>query len=291
MAGRAIRRRRRLLVAGVLVTALTVSACSGSAGRPTSNGTIMTVTAGASGAYVENFNPFVPSQAQPGIAGTVFETLSFFNMAERTPPTPQLATATEFSDGGKKLTITTRRGVTWHDGTPFSAADVAFTFDTIRKRPELNSNGLTISSVTATDDDTVVMTFPGPAYSELWRIAGRTLIAPEHVWAKIPDPAKELNPEPIGTGPFTLASFTPQTFLLRKNPRYWEKGKPAIDGMRFISFSDNTSANQSLLAEQIDWGSTFVPDPQKNWVSKDPATHLVPSTGIYQTSFVPNTTT
>jgi peptide/nickel transport system substrate-binding protein len=284
---------RRVFLTAAVAAALTASlaSCSsGGSGESGAQGTIISANTGASGAFVRNFNPFLPNQAQAGYGGTIFESLQFFDMAERRDPVPQLATDVKFSPDGKLLTVTTRPGVKWHDGTPFTAEDVAFTFDTIIKRPELNVNGLSLESAKATDDHTVQIAFSKPAFNQLWGIAGRTMIVPKHVWEKVADPASELNENPIGTGPFKLDSFTPQTFLLKKNPDYWEQGKPAIDGVRFISFSDNTSANQSLLAGKIDWGNTFIPDPQKNWVDKDPKTHLVPSAGIYQTSLVPNLT-
>ncbi len=283
------RHRRLLAPAAVVVTlGLALSSCSSTA--TSADGVIITANTGASGAFVRNFNPFLPNQAQAGYGGTVYESLLFFDMAERRPPVPQLATAATFSPDGRTLTVTTRDGVKWQDGQAFTAQDVAFTFDAMIKHPELDTNGLTLAAATAPDDHTAKITFAQPAFNQLWGAAGRTLIVPKHIWEKIADPATELNPNPVGTGPFTLDSFSPQTFLLKKNPNYWEQGKPAIDGVRFISFSDNTSANQSLLAGKIDWGNTFVPDPRKNWVAKDPKTHLVPSAGIYQTSLVPNLT-
>ncbi|WP_290050015.1 ABC transporter substrate-binding protein [Amycolatopsis solani] len=281
-------RHRRLLVPAVAAV-LALTSCS-SGGTSGDGGTIVTANTGASGAFVRNFNPFLPNQAQAGYGGTIYESLLFFDMADRRPPVPQLATAATFSPDGRTLTVTTRDGVRWHDGQPFTAQDVAFTFDAMIKHPELNTNGLTLAAASAPDDHTAKITFAQPAFNQLWGAAGRTLIVPKHVWEKIADPATEPNPNPVGTGPFTLDSFSPQTFLLKKNPNYWEKDKPAIDGLRFISFSDNTSANQSLLAGKIDWGNTFVPDPAKNWVAKDPKTHLIPSAGIYQTSLVPNLT-
>src|SRR5262245_42584948 len=71
------------------------------------------------------FNPFNPALLGPGITfSLVYEPLEFVNILQSTkPPTPLLATSSQWSNGFKTLTFTIRNGVTWSDGKPFSAAD------------------------------------------------------------------------------------------------------------------------------------------------------------------------
>lgn len=90
-------RHRRLLAPAAVVLALGLALSSCSSTATSADGVTITANTGASGAFVRNFNPFLPNQAQAGYGGTVYESLLFFDMAERRPPVPQLATAATFS--------------------------------------------------------------------------------------------------------------------------------------------------------------------------------------------------
>ena len=63
----------------------------------------------------------------------------------------------------------------------------------------------------------VVLTFATPQFTNLQSIAG-TAMVPEHIWSSVSNPATFADPNPVGTGPFKLGSFTPQGFTLVKNP-------------------------------------------------------------------------
>ena len=92
----------------------------------------------------QTFNPFSATSTGYTLHSTnlYYEPLFFFNILNpNQAPVPMLATAYSFSNGGKTLTLTTRSGVKWSDGKPFSAADVAFTFNLIAKNPALAQTG------------------------------------------------------------------------------------------------------------------------------------------------------
>src|ERR1700690_313711 len=74
--------------------------------------------------------------------GTIYETLDFVNALQNSKVTPWLATAYAWSNSNKTLTFTIRSGVKWSDGTPFSAADVAYTFNLLKKYPALDLNAV-----------------------------------------------------------------------------------------------------------------------------------------------------
>jgi len=270
------------------VTALTVAACGGddSSEEGGGGGVIVNVNTGGSATFTRNFNPYSPN-VQTGAAGTIYEPLFFYNLASNDEPMPLLGTDFEYSEDGRTLTITTREGVQWSDGEPFTAADVAFTFNSLMD-PAFNRTNIPLTSAEAIDDNTVVLTFSRPAFRDEWNILGQQMILPEHIWSEVEDPANFLNENPVGTGPFILTEFSQQTFLLEANPNYWEEGVPAIDGLRFTAYSGNTAANQALVAGQIDWGNTFIPDPENSWINIDPETHHVPTISVYITDFVPN---
>ena len=166
------------------------------------------------------FNPFVTTQAAYGMCsdGPIYEPLLQFDVAA--PPTyyPWLATSYAWSNGGKAITFTIRQGVKWNNGTPLTPADVAFTFNLLKNNAAINLDGLTMTSV-STSGNTVTLTFPTAQYANLQNIAG-TAIVPQAIWSKVGNPATYADPNPVGTGPFMLSTFTPQGFTLKKNPNY-----------------------------------------------------------------------
>jgi peptide/nickel transport system substrate-binding protein len=261
-------RRPRLAVVATVAAALALSGCSGDSGSERDGGTTnaatsaITVFNGAGGTITENWNPFSPTQLQPTL-GVIHEALYFYNLARDVPPQPMLATAYAWDTAGRKLTITTREGVKWSDGRPFSAKDVAFTFDLIRRTPAINSNAVKFASAVATDDKTAVLTFPETSFTKEASLLGTTAIIPQHVWSGIDDPAKSINPKPVGTGPYMLKTFNPQSYVMEKNPNYWQPGKPQIQTVRYIALATADAATAALTAGQVDWMSSFLPGLDK----------------------------
>jgi peptide/nickel transport system substrate-binding protein len=262
---RRLSRRPGLATAAAVAVALTATGCSstsstggGGAGKSSS----ITIFNGNTNTVTENWNPFSPSLLQPTL-GVIYESLYYYNLATDVAPKPMLGTAFKWDAQGKQLTITTRDGVKWSDGQPFTARDVAFTFDLIRRTPAINASGLKITSARATDDHTAVLTFPETSFTAEPNILGNTPILAQHSWSSISDPAKTTNPKPVGTGPYKLKSFSPQTYVLEKNPAYWQPGKPQIDTVRYISLATADAASAALTAGQVDWMSAFLPGLDK----------------------------
>ena len=221
----------------------------------------------------QSFNPFVPTGAPWGMGATglIYEPLIQFDLAK--PPTyyPWLATSYAWSNGGKTITFAIRQGVKWNDGTAFTPADVAFTFNLMKNNASVNLNGLKISSVT-TSGNNVVLTFPTGQYANLESIAG-TAIVPQAIWSKAGNPATFVDPNPVGTGPFKLGTFTPQGFTLVKNPTYWQASSVKVPAVNFPVYTSNTGALSALFGGQIDWTGNYIPGLQKNFVDTNPANH------------------
>jgi peptide/nickel transport system substrate-binding protein len=217
----------------------------------------------------QDFNPFVSTAAPQGMGATglIYEPLIQFDLAAPPKYYPWLATKFAWSNGGKSITFTIRNGVKWNDGTPFTAADVAFTFNYVKKNTAINLSGLDISSV-STSGNTVTVNFPTAQYTNLENIAG-TAILPEHIWSSISNPTAFTDPNPVGTGPWMLSSFTPEGFTLKANPGYWQ-GAPKIQSVYFPVYTSNTGALTALFGGQIDWTGNFIPGLQKNFVDKAP---------------------
>ena len=254
-----------IVAATATVAALALTACSGTAATTTNtaNGANSSITvSGNSGTLTENWNPFLPTALQ-GTLGVIYESLFYYNLATGAPPQPMLATASSWSGDGKELKITTRDGVKWSDGQAFTADDVAYTFDLISKTPSINSSGVKITSSVATDPHTAVLTFPEKQFLAEPNLLGNTPIIPKHVWSTISDPSKTTNTKPIGTGPYVEKSFSPQIYVLEKNPAYWQPGKPQIQSIRYTSLATADAVSAALIGGQIDWASAFIPSLDK----------------------------
>lgn len=258
---------RRTLGKLSLATALPLglAACAGQSNLDTGSGDaadkpIVTAYNGAAGGFTKNFNPHSPSVVHM-VQGCIYESLFYFNPLEAIDqePLPILGETYSWNEDGTELTITTRSGVTWSDGTAFTAKDVAFTFNKLAATESLNPSG-EAPTAEAPDETTAVITYPKPAYAEGPNALGRTWIVPEHLFSEVEDIASYANEEPVGTGPFTLADFTPESYLMTANTSYWEAGKPAIGGVRCLSLSGNQAASDKWLAGEIDYMGGALPN-------------------------------
>jgi peptide/nickel transport system substrate-binding protein len=274
---------RRLIVTGaaaLLVAA--VAACSSSA----SSGSSGTSANGPSGTltisneqgtlWTCSFNPFNPSNLAQGITmGQVYEPLAFVNTLESGKASPWLATAWTWGAGNKTLTFTIRNGVKWSDGTPMTAADVAFTFNLMKKFPglDLNSVWSVLSSATQQGSNQVVFTFKTAAVPYFYYIADQTPIVPQHIWSKIANPVTYADSNPVATGAFMVQPCSPQNITYVANPHYWQPGEPKIAKVLYPAFTSNDPANTYLATGQAQWGSQFIPDIQSFYTSKSPDNH------------------
>ena len=201
------------------------------------------------------------------------EPLMVFNtLNPQQKPFMMLATGYSWSSDGKTLTLKTRPNVQWNDGKPFSAADVAFTFNMIRTVKGLTTDGTPVPvSATAPDANTAVLKFSQPEFANLFLI-GHTFIVPQHIWSKV-DPAKFTDPNPVGTGPFMLDKFSPQGFTLKPNPHYWNKAQLKVPEISYPAYNANFNIVNPLAAGEIDYAGNFIPDVQKVYLSKSPTNH------------------
>jgi peptide/nickel transport system substrate-binding protein len=249
-------RFRHACLAGVAALGLAVSGCSGGPGGSGTDGSTLVAYTGQSGDYQINFNPYSPTMIDG--PGSIYEPLFFYNVARKDEPKPRLGTEFAWNEKGTELTVTLREGVKWTDGRPFTADDVAFTFDMVRDNPTMNSTGFT-GKTTVIDPTHVKVTFDRPSFSEGPQILGKFWIVPKHLWEKIAKPAEDVMKKPVGTGPYKLAEFKPQAFTLEANPDY-HGGAPAVKKIRYVALSGNQSGADALRAGQIDWQTGPVPD-------------------------------
>jgi peptide/nickel transport system substrate-binding protein len=168
---------------------------------------------------------------------------------------PELATSWAWSKDNLQLTFKLRSGVKWHDGVPFTAKDVKCTFDLLqgksqdkfRKNPRKDWYAQ-VADVTVNGDSEVTFHMKRPQPSLLAMLAsGYTPIYPCHV------PAAQMRTHPIGTGPFKFVEMKQnESIKLEKNPDYWKKGLPYLDGIEYAIIKNRATAVLAFVAGKVD---------------------------------------
>jgi peptide/nickel transport system substrate-binding protein len=223
----------------------------------------------------DNFNPLNPGQSGSTAGGTL--SLLYEGLAYDNPYTgvitDLLATGWTWSNGGKTLTINTRTGVDWNDGKPFSAADVAFTFNYIHKYPALDINGLWAAGLASAKvgkaPNTVVLTFKTPSAVQVPEIV-KQLIIPQHIWAKVGNPVTYPNLHPVGTGPFLLKSFSPTLVSYVKNTNYWQADEPHVSGVTYEAVKSDDTAELLVLNGDAAYTYDYITDAPATFESAHP---------------------
>jgi len=212
-----------------------------------------------------NFNPYSPNALAQGY---MFEPLYIVN-AYNCEEVPWLAESYEWTDE-QTLVFTIRDGVTWSDGEPFDAADVAFTFNMIGEHSALDRTGAWnyLSEVTA-EGNQAIFRFPEVHTPGFYRIAD-VVIVPEHIWSEVDDPVTFVNENPVGTGPFLFENFTPQELTYTRNPNYWQADKVMIQGLRYTKPGEGQVDQLRLSRGEYDWNSMYVPNVEEVFVAEDP---------------------
>ena len=208
---------------------------------------------------------------------------------------PELATKWSWNEEGTELTFDLREGVKWHDGKPFTAADVKCTWDLLtgRSADKLRVNPrkgwYTNLAEVKTDGDyrvTFVLTRPQPAFIALLA-SGMSPVYPCHV------SAAQMRQHPIGTGPFKFVEFKPnESIRLAKNPDYWKPGLPYLDGIEYTVSRNRSTVILSFIAGQYDLtfaGSVSVPLMHDIQNQKKDATCVLPG-GSVSTNLIVNRT-
>jgi peptide/nickel transport system substrate-binding protein len=168
---------------------------------------------------------------------------------------PELAESWAWSGDGKVLTFKLRNDVKWHDGKPFTAADVKCTFDMLmgKSQQKFRQNPRKswydeVNEVTVNGDFEASFNLKRPQPALLTLLAsGYTPVYPCHV-----SPG-DMRTKPIGTGPFKFVEFKAnESIKLTKNPDYWKKGLPYLDGIEFTIITNRSTAILAFIAGKFD---------------------------------------
>ncbi len=217
---------------------------------------------------VDSFNPFNGYQAASyEMWALMYDFMVGYTMEDMSPA-PALATSWETSTDGLTWTFDIREGVTWSDGEPLTASDIASTYTRILDGgPEAGNWSTYLTSVetaTAPDDTTVVLELSQPnAVLPLLPIP----ILPEHIWSDVTEKeVKSYRNEPadgdavVGSGPFRLVEGTAggSTYILEANPDYYG-GAPHVDRLAFRVFKSEDPAIQAIIKGEVDFVDDITP--------------------------------
>jgi peptide/nickel transport system substrate-binding protein len=170
---------------------------------------------------------------------------------------PELAEKWSWQDNYRNLVFFLRKNVKWHDGQPFTARDVKYTYDVVREaadapaklrlnpRKEWYAN---VEAIEAPEPHTVVFRLKRPQPSLLLMLAsGYSPVYPAHV------PLNDLRQRCVGTGPFKLKQYAPGTMVeLERNPDYFVPGRPYLDGIRFPIITERGTRLAALQTGRLD---------------------------------------
>lgn len=191
-------------------------------------------------------------------------------------PVPELAESWAIEEEGAVYRFTLREGVTWHDGEPFTSADVKFSFEEVllqfhsRTRASV---GPVLETIETPDDLTVVFRFREPYAPLLGQLdVTEAPIVAQHIYEGSDPQENPANVDPVGTGPFRFVSYAPDSEIrLERNPDYWKPGLPNLDEVVMRVNPDKGSQVIALESDQEGsvhwlWG---VPGPDQERLSGD----------------------
>jgi peptide/nickel transport system substrate-binding protein len=244
-----------------------------SAGRLAVTCLLMSVLAGAALAQKQGGvlrvthrdNPPSASIHEEATISTVMPFMSVFNNLVLFDPdspqnrldriVPELATKWAWSEDGRTLTLTLRDGVKWHDGRPFSSADVKCTWDMLtgkseaklRKNPH-KSWYFNVRELTTNGPSEVAFHLADPEPSLLGMLAaGFSPVYPCHV------SAAQMRTHPIGTGPFRYVELKQnESMRVERNPDYWKPGRPYLDAIEFSIIPNRSTSILAFVAGKFD---------------------------------------
>jgi peptide/nickel transport system substrate-binding protein len=256
---------RKVLI--LTAAALLASSCSSSssAGKGSSNNSGGILRLGIHGP-IESMNPFITQSKFATVAFvSMYPFLIQYNLGTKQIE-PDFASSWQVSSDGLTWTFHTRSGAQWSDGKPLTAADAAWTLDTILKfkkgaAAQDASNVIDMTGATATSPTTLQITYSHPVAAALPDLASIPIL-PQHIWQQyaggngsklktVPNLPTSAGPV-VGGGPFLFTKFVHgEVALFKRNPTFYGPAAK-IDGFGFQYFADSDAEIEALKSNQID---------------------------------------
>jgi microcin C transport system substrate-binding protein len=229
------------------------------------------VVLGSVGSF-DSFNPFILRGTPADEIMRVYDTLMRESSDEPATAYGHLAGAVDIAPDHLSVAFTLRPEAHFHDGTPVTAEDVAWTFNVLREygRPQYRQYYQDVTDVTVDGTSRIVFHFKSADNRELPLILGDLPVLPKHWWANR-DFSHVLTDPPLGSGPYRLDRFQfGRETVLTRVPDYWAanlptaKGLSNFDTIRTEYYRDSTVAMEAFKAGQIDFRRENI---SKNWAT------------------------
>ncbi len=175
---------------------------------------------------------------------------------------PDLATEWRWAEDGRELTFPLRPGVKWHDGKPFTTADVKCTWDRLRgvdaEKFRINPRKAwyrNVEELTTNGDFEVTFHLKRPQpYLIALLASGQSPVYPCHV------STAQMRQHPIGTGPFKFVEYKPnERIAVTRNPDYWKPGRPYLDGIEYTIIPNPATELLAFVAGKLDFTFATIP--------------------------------
>lgn len=257
--------RRPVHLAWFLATALGLG-CSGSA--PPDSSTLVVAIEADPG----HLNPAITTGGGVHVASDLLYD-GLLGLDEQSRPVPALASGWSIEEQGAVYRFALRHGVRWHDGRPFTADDVKFSFDSVLLRFHARtraSMAAALAAIETPDSYTVVFRFRRP-YAPLLQQLNEVEapIIPRHLYAGTDPLTSPWNSKPVGTGPYRFESYAAdEEIRYRANPDYFG-GKPAIDQVIYRVIPNTAMQVIAFEAGEVDW-LYGVPGPDRARLNDNP---------------------
>ena len=172
---------------------------------------------------------------------------------------PSLAESHEVSPDGKTVTFNLRKGVSWHDGKPFTSADVKFTVMEVlgKVHPRGPNSFRAVADIETPDEHTAVFKLKSPAPYMLRALSAyESPMVPKHLLEGRDIRAADLANNPVGTGPFKFVEWKKGQYVrLDKNENYWKAGLPYLDRAVARFIPDASTRTAAMEKGEVHYGA------------------------------------
>ncbi len=267
-------------ITAVLAGSLAVASLTACGGSSSGNGNgakgkgstgVLNISMPDGASEKNNNNPYLATSAAShlGYRYVVYEPMAMVNLTDpSSKPTPWLATSWTFTPDYKSVTFAVRSGVTFSDGSPMTAGDVAYSFSILKQYAALNSNALPIDSVSVSGGN-VTVNFTTSVFVTQAKVLS-TFVVPKKIWSAMKDPTTDTVTSPVGTGPYVFKTFTPQTITLTlRTSGYWQP-LPKVTELHYSTYTGNDTETQALVTGATEWSYVFIPDAKTVFAGRDP---------------------
>ncbi|SFM01994.1 ABC transporter substrate-binding protein [Methylobacterium pseudosasicola] len=191
------------------------------------------------------------------VSGSIFDGLVDYGTDLK--PKPGLAESWEVAPDGLSITFHLRHGATWHDGVPFTAADVKWTLENVWQKihPRNQVTFAKVIRVDTPDAWTAVLRLSEPSVAILSTVnSNGAQILPKHLYEGTDILNNPYNNKPVGTGAFVFKEWVKGSHItLERNPNYWDKAKPALDRVIFKIIPDAAARSAAFEKGEVQYAA------------------------------------